>query len=312
MYRKGQSSKFVVKSAKDVDITERIFIGTIGINCSDLTEGMVKSIDTTAKDIAFMYVDNGSNEEEVEKLKKLLSDGIPDSLKADCVFAEWNDNNAGVARGWNVIFRQALEWEATRILICNNDLVFHSKTIDNLCIAFDRLKKEHPETVMVTASNVTRDVKVLERFVPEWKYAECPDFSCMMIEPDFFEKVGEYDECFMPAYFEDNACHARILLQGYRAYGVSFAPYCHFGGVTRDRNPGVVSHDKFKENREQFWRMFEANSPDQKLSDDKYKLWIADHPEDIHPKWQDVIAYWVEKNGSLFDPANTLKIVAKD
>ena len=59
-----------------------------------------------------------------------------------------------------------------------------------------------------------------------------PDFSCFLIDRTFFDKVGTFDENFIPAWCEDNDMHYRIHLLGYRAVSTTKVPAAHIGRVS--------------------------------------------------------------------------------
>lgn len=59
-----------------------------------------------------------------------------------------------------------------------------------------------------------------------------PNFSCFLIGRDYFEKVGFFDENFVPAWYEDNDSHRRAKLLGFREICTNLAPMVHFGGVS--------------------------------------------------------------------------------
>lgn len=273
------------KLVKNID--ERLFIGTLGVNCLEFTRRCIDTVQTSCKSVRFVYLDNGSKPENVEILKtwKKRNNCIDEFLLG------FNGYNAGVAVGWNQLIRMALDWKATKIIICNNDIAFGPKTIDGLVEAFNRLRKEIPETVMVSATNHTKNPAQLKDIKQEWKYAEHPDFSCFMITPEFLDKIGYFDERFTPAFFEDNFTHHRILLQGYHAFSTDWAPYSHIASRTRHGNPNIVTHQNFRENKIKFFRAMITDTVDQEIAVARYKHWIEQYPEQKHPDYQDVLEH---------------------
>jgi GT2 family glycosyltransferase len=59
-----------------------------------------------------------------------------------------------------------------------------------------------------------------------------PDFSCFICDDRLFEKVGEFDENFKPAYFEDTDMRLRAQQTGYKMVSVKSAAINHFGSAT--------------------------------------------------------------------------------
>ena len=149
MLRKGAA---VVTQAKDRPVLdEKLFIGTLGVNCLEYTRRCIDTVTTACREVRFVYIDNGSSQESIDELRTWKKRN-PDIDEFQMGF---NGRNAGVAVGWNQIIKMALEWGATKILICNNDIAFGPHTIDGMVTAYNRLRDEVPETVMVTATNKT-------------------------------------------------------------------------------------------------------------------------------------------------------------
>lgn len=75
-----------------------------------------------------------------------------------------------------------------------------------------------------------------------------PDYSCFAIGRKYCETIGEFDERFTPAFFEDNDSHYRIRLAGYEA--AQWAPYFHYGSTTiktdTERHNEIALHGKFE------------------------------------------------------------------
>lgn len=270
---------------------ERLFIGTLGVNCLEYTRRCIDTVKTTCNAVRFVYIDNGSNAENVGLLRtwRKRNGHIDDFLLG------FNGRNAGVSVGWNQLIKMAIKWDATKILICNNDIAFGPKTIDGMIEAFAKLKAEYPETVMVTAANATKSPAALAEIPQKWEYAEHPDFSCFMIEPEFLSKIGMFSEEYKPAFFEDNDCHWRILLMGYKAFSTNWAPYSHIASRTRHGNPDLVPHATFRENKIRFYKKMLTRTVDQKIADERYALWKEHHPElvakHVHPEWKEVISF---------------------
>jgi len=261
------------------DIDERVLIGTLGVNCLTYTRRCIESVKTKARHVTFLYIDNGSKPENVEQIEKWNKN----NPNIDGFYMAFNGCNAGVAVGWNQIIKYGVENGYTKILICNNDIAFGQYTIDGMIEGFKTIKAEVPETVMVTAANMTRNPSDLAIIRPESSKRENPDFSCYMIEPSFIEKIGYICEDYQPAFFEDNDTHWRILLTGYKAFSTNLAPYSHIASRTRYENPELVTHVKFRENRIKFMRNNLTRTVAQEGADARYANWIAKNPSVKHP-----------------------------
>ncbi len=87
---------------------------------------------------------------------------------------------------------------------------------------------------MVSCLNVRGEVEPLniESVTKDCDESEHPDFSGFMINKECWDKVGEFDVGFYPAYFEDNDYHHRIKIAGLKAICYPQAIYYHFGSAT--------------------------------------------------------------------------------
>ena len=203
-------------------------------------------------ELYFVLVDNGSDDITKVEATKRISDNF---------HYKRNDMNWGVAKSWNYGALDCfMNHGCDYVFIINNDVVFHPEALDRLV---DDFNKQPPEIVMMTAINVKEDCggnptvlsqldikkyEVLER-------PESPDFSAFMINKRFWEEVGEFDEGFGQAYFEDNDAHRRIRLAGLNALKCPSALYYHYGSRTRMEaraSEMIVSHESFKHSREYF------------------------------------------------------------
>ena len=291
MLKKRAGVKIFTTSKSEKKIEEKVLVGTLGVDCFDLTQQLVDSIRSNAKELKFFYVDNGSTPETIEKIKqwKIINPFI------DTVEIKINGKNLGVAAGWNQVARAGIEWGASKIFIVNNDIVFHEKTIDNLIEAFNRLHSENENVLLVTSNNVTRDPKIIKSssITMEWHNVPHPDFACFMISPETIEKVGEFWEELYPAYFEDNEYHNRMLLMGYVALRTYWSPYCHLGTRTRNTHINLVTHEQFRENEKRFHERMLVDTTDQKVCEDRYHAWLEQNPDVPHPSF-DQIMNWVK------------------
>ena len=289
MLRKGSNQ--VRTKAAGKEIKDLLFIGTLGIDCVEYTKRCIDSVQSQAQHVKFCYVDNGSVPDQLAIIK---SWDIRNPDIDDFEIIE-NGYNAGVGVGWNMLIQNALEWGATKILICNNDIAFGPHTLDGLCTAYDRLRDSIPETVMVTAANKTKNPSELANIPQEWNFHEHPDFSCYMITPETIERCGMLSQEYKPAYFEDNDYHHRILLMGYKAWGTDWAPYSHVASRTRYAHPELVPHEVFRSNRQQFYDKFHVTGPDQEIEDERREAFYKANPDaEPHTDWKVVLEWAIE------------------
>ena len=291
MLRKGQA-QVRTKAGGGDPIKDRLFIGTLGIDCIEYSRRCVDSVNTDVEAVKFCYMDNGSTEDSLNIIRNW---NIKNSDITEFEVVE-NGYNAGVGIGWNMLIKKALEWGATKILICNNDIAFGPHTLNGLCSAYDQLRASIPETVMVTAANRTKNPEELAGIAQEWNFHEHPDFSCYMITPETIERLGLLSEAYVPAYFEDNDYHHRILLSGYKAWGTDWAPYSHVASRTRYAHPNLVTHEVFRRNRQQFYDTFHVTGPDQEIEDQRREAFYKANPDaEPHQPWT-VVLEWALEN----------------
>ena len=154
------------------------------------------------------------------------------------------DYNHGVSKGWNKGIKRAQDLGLNLVLVSNDDVLFEPGCIARLVDEMEEFDDMGMGPDIVSPHNLR---------LPEVTLTDV-DFSCFMVETDFLDRFGTFDENFTPAYFEDNDMHYRIKLTGGRGYTVEEAEFFHVGSVTqfkgqRDGRDRVVSHDMFEANR---------------------------------------------------------------
>ncbi len=183
------------------------------------------------------------------------------------IIDNWREPRS-IAASWNFGVDQAIQMSADYVLIINDDVLFSPWTLTGLVRAFESSLKPS-NTVMVTGTNMRGSMEPEDIFrieIPSYKEHEFglnPDFSCFMIKPETFAKVGSFDENFKPAYFEDNDYHYRIKLCGFEAISSSWAPFYHYGSLTQnyDQNSPTVPPEQFLKNQDYFNRKWGALGP---------------------------------------------------
>jgi len=219
----------------------------------EYTEACISSIRSKKNSLALLIIDNGSADVTKEEAERLAEE-------RSWIIYHRNEENWGCSKSWNFGIRKGFEeMGADYVMIINNDILLHENTIDRLV---ERFQKGDEDLVMVTALNIKEECDFPEAIflkddrekevVPE---SENPDFSCFMINKKLVEMVGEFDEGFSPAYFEDNDMHYRIKLAGLKAICYPPAIYYHYGSRTQNdpRYPmGLVDGYKFERNRMYF------------------------------------------------------------
>lgn len=232
------------------------------INCLDLTEAAFNSI-RTKYPWSFILIDQDSNDDTNrwggEMVHKVMTEDKERGLQ-EFIYLR-NSPKIALAAAWNQGIKKAFEdSECKWVLVPNNDILFHPKTIDHL-IAF----MEKTGYLMVTADNVKDKMSpevMMQMELPmeftdfdtweikDWR-SEGPDFSCFMINRDTIEVLGWFDENFHGAYCEDQDYHARLNrawrhISEHKDKGIdpgrvhakrlSTAPYYHYASQTLVKN----------------------------------------------------------------------------
>lgn len=167
-------------------------------------------------------------------------------------------NNRGVAGAWNDGIKEAFKDGCKYILVINDDIILSNWTIDNQILELENADDKGENLVLTTGWATTppihgEPISMMQYPRPSSEMAWVPgaDFACFMMTEKCWEEVGEFDENFFPAYFEDNDYHRRILLKGLTAKTVPQAPYFHYGSSTQKTSDGVPS-DKFLLNQQYY------------------------------------------------------------
>ena len=158
--------------------------------------------------------------------------------------------NRSVAESWNLGCR-TLFASCDVVIVANDDIVLCPDTIDNLVECW-----RETNAWIVTAANLRggpSPAQVKELIPkPPYRVHAHPDFSFFSMPRSTWERVGEFDENFRRAYFEDNDYHARVVLAGGTAVSTDAAAMYHHGGGTQNRGAPVVSGAEFTANAAYF------------------------------------------------------------
>lgn len=151
-----------------------------------------------------------------------------------------NDERWGFQRSVNFGVAYGLQHGADYVLVCNNDILLHPEALWRLIERFQR-----GGVGMVTCMDVRGEMRENgivptmigalnagdKETIPE---APHPHFSAFCVSRECWETVGEFDELFYPAYFEDNDYHYRMKLLGVEAIVYPPAMFYHFGSKTQN------------------------------------------------------------------------------
>ncbi len=201
-------------------------------------------------DCHLILIDNKSTDETQEKASK---------MENELFHYHRNDERWGFQRSVNFGIKYGMERGAELFLVCNNDITLHPEAIWR---ATERFSGD--AVGMVTCMDVrgeVRDKGIFPALIgtlsakdkEKVDEAPHPNFSAFMVSKDCWLAVGEFDELFEPAYFEDNDFHYRMKLLGIPAITFPPAMFYHYGSRTQNEanengQPMVVSMS-FENNR---------------------------------------------------------------
>lgn len=115
--------------------------------------------------------------------------------------------------------------------------------------------------------------------LPEFNYAREVDYcsgASIMVPKELFEKLGGFDELYLPAYCEDSDLALKLRGQGYRVIYQPFSVVVHHEGITsgRDLTQGIKAY-QIKNNKKLFeqWKSrlqsYQRNGQDLNLAKDR-------------------------------------------
>jgi GT2 family glycosyltransferase len=97
-----------------------------------------------------------------------------------------NEKNIGVAASWNVLCDKIFE-NCDYALILNDDIYLRKTSLE---------------------------IEMLINIKGNYFIRATPDWCAFIISKKIYKKVGRFDECFFPAYYEDSSYEYRMKLNG--------------------------------------------------------------------------------------------------
>lgn len=201
-------------------------------------------------DCHIILLDNKSTDETQEQAPK---------MDANLLYYQRNEERWGFQKSVNRGANYGFEHEANAAFVLNNDILMHPEAIWRLA---DRLSKG--DVGMVTCMDVSHEMK--EKGMPAQDIANLnpkdkeatedaphPCFSAFMISRECWDAIGEFDEGFAPAYFEDNDYHYRMKLAGIEAIVHPPAMFYHYASRTNleanESGTPMISNSMFEHSR---------------------------------------------------------------
>jgi GT2 family glycosyltransferase len=128
-----------------------------------------------------------------------------------------NEKNVGVGASWNTLCEKIFE-ESDCSLILNDDILINNT------------KKQIEELIDKKRGNLLKATM---------------DWCCFIMPKSIWNKVGKFDECFYPAYYEDNSYEYRMKLMGiYPIKCPSLNPFIYRSSKTLEKAPEIFEASK--------------------------------------------------------------------
>jgi GT2 family glycosyltransferase len=187
-------------------------IGIPTLNRADLLIPSVLKYIEDFKDVEIHIIDNGN--QDLKKLEEYQNVYVHTQLK-----------NLGVAGSWNLLcdlIFEKNEW----VLLLNDDVYLgcNTKTIEEVI--------DDNNTFGLIQSNL--------------------NFSVLLLQKDFYNFVGNFDESFYPAYYEDSDYLYRMKLLGFfQGVNTKLNPKDARVSQTYEKAPEFVN-DSMKYNRQKY------------------------------------------------------------
>jgi hypothetical protein len=159
-----------------------------------------------------------------------------------------------VAGAWNEGCRLALADGCDLLAVVANDTRLEAECLDRLA-----------SHVVAGTAELCSGISTNNRDrIDESLVTDGADFSCFMISPSTFNRFGQFDPTFRPAYFEDNDYYARIVLGGGACRVVHAARFFHHGSLTVKSDAEMAHHVRywFDKNRAYFSRKWGVQTPE--------------------------------------------------
>lgn len=174
-----------------------------------------------------------------------------------------NDENC-LSKAWNIGLKKIFEVD---------DVAFVSG-LDSVCptlLQMRTMKKlliDHPEYGLVSAT--PKGMFPIDRSYANVAHGD-GSFSFFAISKQAFLDVGDFDENFKPAYFEDNDYLERLWIKGYSPKQVRHIPYIHvFQGTIKTSEEANRSYPKFMQDNLEYFRKKWGKTPDHLPSDIRF------------------------------------------
>jgi GT2 family glycosyltransferase len=231
-------------------ISRKLGIVILNYNGSVDTLNCVKSIRNIDVDDPIIIVDNHSDENDYQNLKK--------NIAKEAIIIR-TEKNLGYAGGNNVGIKKALELQCKYICVINNDTVvvedIFSPCIDVLTedrkIAFvsPTIVDFHTGLVQVAGSSINPTTGIVKNFNMNRKPSELGKFifcdyvsgACIMCRSEIVDEIGYIPECYFLFFEETEWCYA-ARRNGYKNLCLANTKILHKGSVSINKVGGLQTY----------------------------------------------------------------------
>lgn len=197
-----------------------IGIPTLNRGVDLLLPSLIKYATDDFPEISIHVVDNGKQN------LSFVSDLVP------CVHVYEQQHNLGVAASWNFLCKKIFQEHDYAVLL-NDDIYlgYGTQTINNSI-------QKYPYSLI--QSNISWSVIIISKYI--------------------YDYIGEFDETFYPAYYEDSDYLYRMKLKGLRQdVDAELTPSVIRISMTQEKDPELVN-ESMRVNRERYIEKW-GNSP---------------------------------------------------
>ena len=197
-------------------------IGIPTINRADLLQPTLEKMQKDFPNTAIYVMDNGKQDFDIKK------------FTSNNVFIIKNDENIGVAASWNKLLHyiyngdKKLKTNGCGYALILNDDIYLGKTESQVM----KFIWDQKELCLATTTGT---------------------WCAFILNQLTHKKIGDFDEKFFPAYFEDNDYSYRMLLSGFKHTSHTFLdPEVYRNSQTIAKDPSL--NNKFEENKAYYVR----------------------------------------------------------
>lgn len=231
-----------------VNMVKTLSIVTLTLNNLEYTKKYIDSLYRFTNDFELIIVDNASTDGTIDYLESL-------QLEKDNLKVIYNNENKGFSKGNNQGIDIA---QGEYIGFLNNDILLYPNWFEKIKEVFENENAAFASPRHIKPDfNFTNEHSYIQYFQNfkydkpyEKSFDEC-EFSCVITKKEILDKIGNFDENYTPAFFEDNDIKYRAIMAGYGVYVVNSVCFFHFGSAT-----SVNYNDNFEANRAYYYSKY--------------------------------------------------------